>query len=147
MRQLSYALIALAVIGCSSGEAGEVTLYPLLCDEALHHGKCYGNWLLLKKVDYKISKKLQDVSYWIPGSSDKPKHLEKCSVSDTNDWDCHEPDGTAEKRMQSGKFSVLFGNYSGSDVDKEYEKRTHYVSWLRYSFARFTTWLKPPKEY
>ena len=146
MYRIGYILIVLAVIGCSS-KAGEITVYPLLCNGSLHNDDCRGQWLLLKRTVYRISAAKQKVSYWTPGATTTPKQLAKCTVKDTEDWRCSDPDGTAEKDMESGVFSIHFHKYAGSDVDKDYEARTRYVSWLRYWMARFSAWVKPPREY
>ena len=145
MRRIVYTLIALAVIGCSS-KAGEVTLYPLLCNGPLQNGNCHGNWMLMKRTVYRISADKQAVSYWMQGTTAPPKKLAKCMVKDTEDWQCSDPDGSSEKSMKAGEFSIHFGNYKGSDVDKDYEARTRYVSWLRYWMTWFDSWLSAPIE-
>ncbi len=146
MRRIGYALIALTVIGCSS-KAGEVTIYPLLCSTSLRNGDCHGTWLLLKRTVFRVSAAKQAVSYWTPGKENSPKQLAECVVRDTKNWQCIDPDGTAQVGMASGEFSHHIGNYTGSDVDKKYERRTRYVSVMRYWMARFSAWLKPPIEY
>jgi hypothetical protein len=145
MRGVGYALAALAMVACSS-RSGDVTVYPLLCSESLHDGDCRGQWLLLSRTVYRVSADQQAVSYWTPGTQ-TPKELAKCVVSDTANWHCSDPDGSAEKGMTSGEFTIHIGNYAGSDVDKEYQTRTRYVSPLQYWIAWFRSWLKPPSEY
>jgi len=146
MRRIGYALIALTVIGCSS-KTGEVTIYPLLCSASVQNGNCHGQWLLLKRTVFRVSAAKQAVSYWMPGKENSPKRLAKCLVRDTEDWQCSDPDGTTQMRMASGEFSHYIGNYKGSNVDKKYERRTRYVSGVRYWMTWFRTWLKPPLEY
>ena len=146
MRHIGYVLIALTVIGCTS-KAGEVTIYPLLCSTSLQNGDCHGQWLPLKKTVFRISVDKQAVTYWMPGTANLPKKLSKCVVRDTENWQCSDPDGSADKRMESGEFSNHIGNYVGSDVDKKYEMRTRYVSWPLYWTTWFKSWLQPPREY
>lgn len=145
MRRISYALIALAVIGCTS-KAGEVTIYPLFCSSSLKNGDCHGEWLVLKRIVFRVSATKQSVSYSTPGKADSTKHLTKCVVRDTKDWQCSDPDGSTEMRMASGEFSSHIVSNTGSDVDKKYERRKRYVSAVRYWATWFSTWLKPPLE-
>jgi hypothetical protein len=146
MRRIGYVLIALTVIGCSS-KSGEITVYPLLCKGSIQNGSCRGHWLILKRTVYRISADKQAVSSLMLGTAAPPKKLSKCMVSDTENWRCSDPDGTSEKQMASGEFSVHIRNYAGSDIDKDYEMRTRYVSRLRYWLAEFKSWVKPPSEY
>ena len=145
MRRISYALIALAVIGCAS-KAGEVTIYPLFCSTPLHNGHCDdGDWLVLKRIVFKVSKTKQSVSYSTPGEADSPKQLTKCVVRDTRDWQCSDPDGATEMRMASGEFSShIVKKTTGSDAKKYYDKRKRYVSGVRYWATWLSMWVKPP---
>jgi hypothetical protein len=146
MRRAGYALIALAVIGCTS-KSGEITIYPLLCNESLQNDSCHGEWLLLNKTVYRISAKQQTVTYWSPMKSDLPKKLTKCVVRDVRNWQCSDTDGSADDRMEAGKFSRQIGDDGGSALDKKYEMRTRYVSRFQYWKIWLRSWLFSPSEY
>jgi hypothetical protein len=146
MRRAGYVLIALAVIGCTS-KSGEITIYPLLCNESLQNNNCHGGWLLLNKTVYRISAKQQTVTSLSPMKSDLPKKLTKCVVRDVQNWQCSDPDGSSYDRMEAGNFSRQIGDSRGSALDKKYEMRTRYVSWFRYWKIWLSSWLSSPSEY
>jgi hypothetical protein len=53
-------------------------------------------------------------------------------VRDVGNWNCSYPDESADLQMEAGRFSVRVNDYTGSEVTKEHEIQTRYVSWFRY---------------
>ncbi len=131
VRRIGCVLAIAAIIGCTS-KSGEVTVYPLLCTESVQDESCSGKWLTLNTTVYRVSEERQRVIYWPPGISDSPRELTKCVVRNVENWKCSYPDDSADLQMEAGQFSVHVNDYMGSEVAKEHEARTRYVSWFQY---------------
>ncbi len=75
-----------------------VTVYPIWKTNE-------GTLVPANRSVYKVFPETQTVIHWMPGISEVPDRLAKCSVRDRLNWRCEYPDGSGVLTMDNGSFS------------------------------------------
>ncbi len=112
---------------------GEITDYPIQCQNKPVYGVCNKKDFALRKTTYKPSVQRQDVVYSTEGFD--VKRLTKCAVKDRKNWTCTYDDESAEIGFTNGKFfevSLKESKFVSEDMfDKIYYVPKH--EWIRQS--------------
>jgi len=110
---------------------GEITAYPIHCEELTGTGGCKKVGFTLRTTTYKPYAESQEVVYWVEGFP--PEKLTQCAIRDTRNWSCKYNDGSAQFGFTGGRYweiTLIPG------VTDDFGKKTIYVSrwhWLKES--------------
>jgi len=96
----------------------QVTVYPVMMT-------AQGTLVPLNRSVYKVFPETQTVIHWMPGISEVPDRLAKCSVRDRLHWRCEYPDGSAVLTMDGGVFS-------SESAQEDRERDISYTSRLKW---------------
>lgn len=105
----------------------QVTVYPVTRIEV-------GRLLPLNRSVYQVFRETQTVIHWMPGISEVPDRLAKCSVRDRFHWRCEYTDGSGVLTMDGRRFeSRPTSNVVPSDITYITRLRWYalHLSWMR----------------
>lgn len=84
---------------------GEITEYPIQCNEIIAPNVCKNIEFAQRKTTYKVDYDKQKVFYQTEGFS--VEELSDCAIRDRKNWSCKYPDGSAQLGFTDGKFWVI----------------------------------------
>ncbi|MBI4185490.1 hypothetical protein HY524_00380 [Candidatus Berkelbacteria bacterium] len=138
-------LLIIALLPDYGWMQGQITAYPVYCNQALENDICSGKGRALEHTQtFKVDRNRQLVvewtnKYWYGWGKSDIQRFTECAIADRSDWTCKADDRSQEFGFEGGHFHAT--DLKSKSVDnpndpldllQELKKQTFYVSRLSY---------------